>query len=109
MADFNRFKTNFIKLIETLDDSEILLFNNAISGSNLLQQQYTILVLNQNQRRIELWPTYHTCFNRMDIESYISFSEHYLKLDSNGKIENDCKTKFIRSVNFVVQSGYGAA
>jgi len=109
MVDFNRFKTNFIKLIETLDDSEILLFNNAISGSNLLQQQYTILVLNQTQGSDELWPTYHTCFNRMDIESYISFSTHYLKLDSTGKIENECKRKFMRSVNFVVQSGYGAA
>ena len=107
VANFDRFKMNFIKLIETLNDKDIVSFNNAISGSNLLQQNYIILVLNQDSRNIELWPKYHTCFNRMDIESYISFSKHYLDLDLNGKIKESSKTKFMKSVNFVVKNGYG--
>lgn len=103
--DFETFKQKFIKLINTLNDEELILFNRVISGSNLLQKEYKILVFNVHTSNTMRMPRYHTCFSTMDIESYKSFLRHYLRLDSNNEINISCKDNFIHSLNISMEAG----
>jgi hypothetical protein len=103
--DFEKFKEKFIKLINGLNDEEIILFNRVISGSNLLQKEYKILVFNVHTTNNMRMPRYHTCFSTMDIESYKSFLKHYLCVDRNNRINSRCKDNFIRSLNLSIEAG----
>ena len=100
------FQNLFKKLLKSLDENELKLFNIVISASTIIQDKYTINVINNVVSSNYRLPTYQTCFSTMDIGSISSFLRHFLCKDSNNKITDDCKNKFVETLHTTLGQGF---
>jgi hypothetical protein len=104
----NKFKI----LLGSFDIEEAKIFNEAISGSILLNNQYKIEFKNIYPDEFKL-PKFHTCFFSMEIFNFSHLDIRYFYFDVNkpnlykDKDFLECKDKFIDFLRQTILSGYG--
>ena len=106
------FEVKFKGLLKNLSEKELKLFNQCISGTFKIQPSYSINIIETTNKII--YPTYHTCFIKMDINGINFFIENFLQFENytpqanynNLKIIESCKEKFIETLNLTLSVGY---
>ena len=89
------FKKEFNKLLRSLSEEELTLFNKAMTGISTLRDVYKIHLYNYSNSL--LFPVFHTCSNTMDIQYNNQFKERFFN-NVNGK-EN-----FVEAVKLSLES-----
>jgi hypothetical protein len=110
------FFINKIKLLlDSFNIEETKIFNEAISGSILLNNNYKIMFFNEHNNKLRL-PIFHTCFYQMDIVNFRKLDESkYFDFDQHTQdLYNDInflksKSEFIDFLNQTIKSGYRMA
>lgn len=104
--ELDNFKNKFKKLLESLDEDELKLFNMVISGSAIEQSKYIINIYRMMGPN-SIYPKYHTCFSAMEITHLNLFNDTYLNFESN--VSEICKTAFVDSLNITLGIGFNMA
>jgi hypothetical protein len=102
------FKKNFIKLLKSLSEKELILFNKAISGSRRMRDKYVIEVGSKHRAEtlpenseLRKFPILHTCFDSMEIVYVTDFIDTYFKFSGNGSLTNVGKEDWLKYMRLV--------
>ena len=102
------FERNFKKLLRSLSQEELILFNKAISGSRRMRDKYEIDVGSKSRGQVlpsnsELrkYPILHTCFDSMEIVYVTDFINTYFNFNGNNKLTNVVKEDWLTYMRLV--------
>ena len=101
------FENKFKKLLRSLSEEELILFNLCISGSSIEQPKYEVNLYSATTEII--YPIYHSCFSRMDIINIRLFRSRYLDFSLNSNVKEECKRNFVDSLNLTLSVGFNMA